>query len=55
MKTTGANIFHNLSAGEIADRLRHAKAEAAEIKAREGALRGNHPTDLIAEHEMRTM
>ena len=32
-------LFHNLSLGEIADQPGHVKAEAAEIKAREEALR----------------
>jgi hypothetical protein len=31
--------FHNLSIGELADQLGHAKAEAAEVKSREDALR----------------
>jgi hypothetical protein len=38
------SLFHNLSIGEIADQLGHVKAEAAQIKAREDALRG----ELIA-------
>jgi hypothetical protein len=38
------SLFHNLSTGELADQLGHVKAEAAEIKAREDALRG----ELIA-------
>ena len=33
------NIFDNLSIGEIVDLLGHVKAEAAEIKAREDALK----------------
>jgi hypothetical protein len=36
--------LHNLSVGEIADQLGHTKAEAAEIKAREDALKA----ELIA-------
>jgi hypothetical protein len=36
--------LHNLSLGEIVDQLGHAKAEAAEIKAREDALKA----ELIA-------
>jgi hypothetical protein len=37
--TSNLSIFDNLSIGEIVDRLGHAKAEAAEIKVREDALK----------------
>src|SRR5690348_14387880 len=37
--TPAASPFHNLSIGEIVDALGHVKAEAAEAKAREEALR----------------
>src|SRR5690242_17350519 len=37
--TSAVSLFHNLSVGEIADQLGHVKAEAAEIKAREEALK----------------
>jgi hypothetical protein len=33
------SLFHNLSIGELVDQLGHAKAELAEVKAREDALR----------------
>jgi hypothetical protein len=42
--TSPVSLFHNLSAGELADQLGHAKAELAEAKAREDALRA----ELIA-------
>jgi hypothetical protein len=42
--TQVTSLFHNLSIGEIVDALGHAKAEAAEVKAREDALRA----ELIA-------
>jgi hypothetical protein len=41
---TRVSLFHNLSIGELVDQLGHVKAEAAEIKAREDALRA----ELIA-------
>lgn len=37
--TSTVSIFDNLSIGEIVDQLGHAKAEAAEIKAREDTLK----------------
>ena len=37
--TQAVSPFHNLSIGELADQLGHVKAEAAEVKAREDALR----------------
>ena len=37
--TSTPSIFDNLSIGEIVDQLGHAKAEAAEIKVREDALK----------------
>ena len=37
--TSTVSIFDNLSIGEIVDQLGHAKAEAAEIKAREDGLK----------------
>jgi hypothetical protein len=37
--TQAVSLFHNLSIGELVDQLGHVKAEAAEIKAREDALR----------------
>jgi len=37
--TSTLSIFDNLSIGELVDQLGHAKAEAAEIKAREEALK----------------
>ena len=37
--TSFVSIFDNLSIGELVDQLGHAKAEAAEIKAREDALK----------------
>ena len=37
--TQAVSLFHNLSIGELADQLGHVKAEAAEIKGREDALR----------------
>jgi len=42
--TIAVSLFHNLSLGEIVDQLGHAKAEAAEVKAREDALKA----ELIA-------
>jgi hypothetical protein len=42
--TQAVSLFHNLSIGEFVDQLGHAKAEAAEIKAREEAPRA----ELIA-------
>jgi hypothetical protein len=42
--TQATSLFHNLSTGELADQLGHLKAEAAEVKAREDALRA----ELIA-------
>ena len=42
--TSSVSLFHNLSIGEVVDALGHAKAEAAEVKAREEALRA----ELIA-------
>jgi hypothetical protein len=42
--TSPVSLFHNLSLGELADQLGHAKAELAEAKAREDALRA----ELIA-------
>jgi hypothetical protein len=42
--TQPVSLFHNLSIGELVDQLGHVKAEAAEIKAREDALRA----ELIA-------
>jgi hypothetical protein len=37
--TSTLSIFDNLSIGELVDQLGHAKAEAAEIKAREDGLK----------------
>ena len=37
--TLSVSLFHNLAIGELVDQLGHVKAEAAEIKAREDALR----------------
>jgi len=37
--TSTPSIFDNLSIGELVDQLGHAKAEAAEIKAREDSLK----------------
>jgi hypothetical protein len=37
--TQPVSLFHNLSVGELADQLGHVKAEAAEVAAREQALR----------------
>jgi hypothetical protein len=37
--TQVASLFHNLSIGELVDQLGHVRAEAAEVKAREDALR----------------
>jgi hypothetical protein len=34
--TQVASLFHNLNNGELVDQLGHVKAEAAEVKAREG-------------------
>jgi hypothetical protein len=42
--TQPLSLFHNLSIGELVDQLGHAKAEAAEVKVREDALRA----ELIA-------
>ena len=42
--STTVSFFHNLTTGELVDQLGHAKAEAAEIKAREDALKA----ELIA-------
>jgi hypothetical protein len=42
--TSFVSLFHNLSIGELVDAIGHVKAEAAEIKAREDALR----TELIS-------
>jgi hypothetical protein len=42
--TQPVSLFHNLSLGELVDQLGHVKAEAAEVKAREDALRA----ELIA-------
>ena len=42
--TQVASLFHASSVGELVDQLGHAKAEAAEVKAREDALRA----ELIA-------
>ena len=42
--TPTPSLFHNVSIGELVDQLGHAKAEAAEIKAREDALKA----ELIA-------
>ena len=38
-QSTSVSIFDNLLIGELVDQLGHAKAEAAEIKAREDALK----------------
>jgi hypothetical protein len=45
------SLFHNLSLGEIADQLGHVKAEAAEIKAREDALRAELVVRRVSEAE----
>jgi hypothetical protein len=37
--TSPVSLFHNLSTGELVDQFGHVKAEAAEVKAREDALR----------------
>jgi hypothetical protein len=37
--TQALSLFHNLSVGELVDALGHVKAEGAEVKAREDALR----------------
>jgi hypothetical protein len=42
--TSPVSLFHNLSIGELVDQLGHVRAEAAEAKAREDALRA----ELIA-------
>ena len=42
--TSPVSLFHNLSIGELVDQLGNAKAEVAEVKAREDALRA----ELIA-------
>lgn len=49
--TLPVSLFHNLSTGDIADQLGHVKAEAAEIKAREDALRAELITRGVSEAE----
>jgi hypothetical protein len=48
---TTVSPFHNLSIGEIIDHLGHAKAEAAEIKTREDALKAELIARGISEAE----
>ena len=49
--TSTLSIFDNLSIGEIVDQLGHAKAEAAEIKAREEALKAALIAKCVTEAE----
>jgi len=49
--TSIPSIFDNLSIGEIVDQLGHVKAEAAEIKAREEALKAALVAKGITEAE----
>jgi hypothetical protein len=48
---TRVSPFHNLSIGELVDQLGHAKAEAAEIKSREDALRAELIARKVSEDE----
>jgi hypothetical protein len=49
--TSTPSIFDNLSIGEIVDQLGHVKAEAAEIKAREDALKAALTAKGVTEAE----